>query len=52
MKKDLLMGIGIGLLLAAVIVSIFPPSRPLTEVQIIQAARDLGMVFPADVKVK
>lgn len=52
MKKDLLMGIGIGLLLAAVIVSVFPPVRPLSETQIIQAAHELGMVFPADSKVK
>lgn len=52
-NKDLLLGIGLGLILAALLITIFPPPQSsFTDLQIINAARELGMSFPGDLPLK
>ena len=46
--NQVLFGLGVGLLLSGLLIIIFPPPRP-TEIQTIDAARRLGMVFRDEV---
>ncbi|MDI3280803.1 MAG: hypothetical protein QJR13_05480, partial [Bacillota bacterium] len=47
--RDLLTGLGMGLILAAVLVA-FAGRRPLAREEIIKQARAVGMVFPQEVR--
>ena len=48
-NRDFLMGIGVGLIISALVITAFPSERSgLEETQIIEAARELGMCFPAE----